>query len=101
MRSLTLLSVLFPILAGSALLAWRPQNRRVRNRYVLGAVLVGAALVLGCADQLMGYLPTEDDIDRHSYAAQDASFLYKRLPAQRGEAERIGRDVGKKLNAAR
>ena len=59
------------------------------------------ALVLGCADQLMGYLPTEDDIDRHSYAAQDASFLYKRLPARRGEAERIGRDVGKKLNAAR
>ena len=49
MRSLTLLSVLFPILAGSALLAWRPQDRRTRNRYVLGAVLVGAALVLGCA----------------------------------------------------
>ncbi len=49
MRSLTLLSVLFPILAGSALLAWRPQDRRLRNRYVLGAVLVGAALVLGCA----------------------------------------------------
>ena len=55
------------------------------------------ALVLGCADQLMGYLPTEDDIDRHSYAAQDASFLYKRLPSRKGEAERIGRDVGTKL----
>lgn len=56
------------------------------------------ALVLGCADQLMGYLPTEDDIERHSYAAQDASFLYKRLPSRRGEAERIGREVGRKLS---
>ena len=56
------------------------------------------ALVLGCADQLLGYLPTADDIDRHSYASMDASFLYHRLPSQKGEAERIGQDLGEKLS---
>ena len=54
-------------------------------------------LVLGCQEEMLGYLPTMDDYDRHSYAARDAFFLYRRVPTLRGEAERIGQDVGKKL----
>ena len=46
MRSLTLLSVLFPILAGTALLIWRPGDRATRNRFVLASVGVTGALVL-------------------------------------------------------
>ncbi|MCR5575422.1 MAG: proton-conducting membrane transporter [Oscillospiraceae bacterium] len=49
MRSLTLLSVLFPILAGTALLIWRPGDDRLRNRYALAAVFAGGALVLAAA----------------------------------------------------
>ena len=55
------------------------------------------ALVLGCQEEMKGYLPTVDDYDRHSYAARDAFFLYRRSPTVRGEAERIGESVGRKL----
>ena len=47
------------------------------------------AMVLGCAEELLGYLPTVDDIDRGSYAALESTFLYRRLPVVAGEAERI------------
>ena len=47
------------------------------------------ALVLGCAEELRGYLPTRDDIDRGAYAALESTFLYRRLPVVPGEAERI------------
>ena len=57
------------------------------------------ALTLGCQEEMLGYLPTEDDFDRHSYAALDAFFLYRRVPTLRGEAERIGRSVGEKFAA--
>lgn len=56
------------------------------------------ALVLGCQEEMLGYLPTMDDYDRHSYAARDAFFLYRRVPTLRGEAERIGESIGKKLS---
>ena len=52
------------------------------------------AMILGCAEELLGYLPTADDIDRKAYAALESSFLYKRLPPLPGEAERLGRQVG-------
>ena len=55
------------------------------------------ALVLGCAGELMGYLPTREDIEAASYAAQESVFLYKRMPACAGEAERRGTDVGRAL----
>ncbi len=55
------------------------------------------ALVLGCAEEMMGYLPTMDDYDRGSYASRDAFFLYRRIPTLRGEAERLGEELGKKL----
>ena len=57
------------------------------------------ALVLGCAEELLGYLPTRDDIDRGAYAALESTFLYKRLPAQAGEAERLGTALGTALRA--
>ena len=58
------------------------------------------ALVLGCAEEMLGYLPTMDDYDRGSYASKDAFFLYRRIPTLRGEAERLGEELGQKLAAA-
>ncbi len=55
------------------------------------------ALVLGCAEELLGYLPTKDDIDRGAYAALESTFLYKRLPVVPGEAERLGAEMGAAL----
>ena len=52
------------------------------------------ALVLGCAEELLGYLPTKDDISRGTYAALESTFLYKRLPVVPGEAERLGEEMG-------
>ena len=55
------------------------------------------ALVLGCAEQLLGYLPTRGDISRGTYAALESTFLYKRLPVVPGEAERLGETIGKAM----
>ena len=55
------------------------------------------ALMLGCGEELLGYLPTRDDIDREAYAALESTFLYKRLPVVPGEAERLGEEVGRAL----
>ncbi|MBQ4085297.1 MAG: hypothetical protein IJC54_01835 [Clostridia bacterium] len=52
------------------------------------------ALLLGCAEELLGYLPTRDDIERGTYAALESTFLYKRLPVVPGEAERLGEEIG-------
>ena len=49
MNILTILCVLFPVLAGAALFVWRPQNREVRNRYSITVVGVNAVFVLGTA----------------------------------------------------
>ena len=46
MRVLTILCVLLPVLAGAGLLIWRPESRKLRNRYALCSVSLGAALVL-------------------------------------------------------
>lgn len=54
-------------------------------------------VTLGCADQLLGYLPTRSDIERAAYAAWESVFLYKRLPIRPGEAERLGGEIGSKL----
>ena len=58
------------------------------------------ALILGCAEELLGYLPTMDDIGRGSYAALESTFLYKRLPVVPGEAERLGSVLGHALKNA-
>ena len=55
------------------------------------------ALILGCAEELLGYLPTKDDISRGTYAALESTFLYKRLPVVPGEAERLGQEMGAAL----
>lgn len=55
------------------------------------------ALTLGCADELLGYLPTRDDIERGAYAALESTFLYHRLPVLPGEAERLGQELGARL----
>lgn len=56
-------------------------------------------LVLGCAEELLGYLPTRDDIARGAYAALESTFLYKRLPPLPGEAERLGEELGDRLRS--
>ena len=55
-------------------------------------------LVLGCGEELLGYLPTKDDIARGAYAALESTFLYKRLPVVPGEAERLGEAMGHALD---
>ena len=55
------------------------------------------SLMLGCGEELLGYLPTRDDIARGAYAALESTFLYKRLPVVPGEAERLGHEMGKEL----
>ena len=52
------------------------------------------ALILGCAEELMGYLPTREDISRGAYAALESTYLYRRLPVVPGEAERLGEAMG-------
>jgi len=59
------------------------------------------ALVLGCAEQLRGYLPTRDDFLRGSYAAKESMFLYRRLPPVPGEAERLAEQLAEGFNALR
>ena len=54
-------------------------------------------LMLGCGEELLGYLPTRDDIAREAYAALESTFLYKRLPVVPGEAERLGHEMGKAM----
>ena len=56
------------------------------------------ALVLGCQEEMLGYLPTKDDIDQGGYAALESTYLYRRLPVMPGEAERLGEAMGQALN---
>ncbi|MBQ8952489.1 MAG: hypothetical protein IJ048_00100 [Clostridia bacterium] len=58
------------------------------------------ALVLGCQEEMLGYLPTKDDIQQGGYAALESTYLYRRLPVVPGEAERLGQVMGKALKAA-
>ncbi len=55
-------------------------------------------MVLGCAEQLLGYLPVKEDIENEAYAALESAFLYKRVPPAPGEAERLGETIGKRLS---
>ena len=57
------------------------------------------ALVLGCAEQLRGYLPTMDDFERESYAAKESMFLYRRLPPVPGEAERLAEQLAERYRS--
>ncbi len=59
------------------------------------------ALMLGCAEELKGYLPTRDDIARGAYAALESTFLYRRLPVVPGEAERLAETLSEEYLALR
>ncbi len=54
-------------------------------------------MVLGCAEELLGYLPVKEDIEQEAYAALESAFLYKRVPPAPGEAERLGYAIGNLL----
>lgn len=88
------IGIAFARLGGVWLLAF-PFEGFTQTGLLLRQALAGAPLLaLGCAEELLGYLPTRDDIARGSYAALESSFLYKRLPAASGEAERLGEAAG-------
>lgn len=57
------------------------------------------AMALGCADELMGYLPTSEEYEKGAYAALESTFLYKRLPPLAQEARRLGLAIGSALKA--
>ncbi|GHU82945.1 alkaline ceramidase [Clostridia bacterium] len=63
-------------------------------RLVRGGGAGEETIVLGCQEELLGYLPTRGDIARGAYAALESAFLYRRLPAVPGEAERLGAWLG-------
>ena len=54
-------------------------------------------MALGCLEEMRGYLPTMDDIQKGGYAALESTFLYRRLPVVSGEAERLGDELGRAL----
>ncbi len=68
MYVLTLLSVIFPVAAGAALLVRRPENRRARNVYSISCALITSAFVLGsvAATAAMGAQSTALTIARLS-----------------------------------
>ena len=45
MHILTVLPILFPVLAGLVLLRWRPADRKRRNRYTMAAALLTSLLI--------------------------------------------------------
>lgn len=55
MKIFTLLSVLFPIICGFALLIWKPQNRKPRNIYSMVVVCITSVFVLITLFQTVNY----------------------------------------------
>ncbi|NLG24039.1 MAG: hypothetical protein GX558_01680 [Clostridiales bacterium] len=58
------------------------------------------ALILGCADKTMGYLPAAGEFERGSYAASASAMLYMRPLFVPGQAEALGDGLGKALARA-
>ncbi|MBQ6959660.1 MAG: hypothetical protein IJP78_01645 [Clostridia bacterium] len=86
---------------GGVLIAALPfETYTLTGMLIRGVLGNDDALILGCAEEMLGYLPTMDDYDRGSYASKDAFFLYRRIPTQRGEAERLGEELGEKFKNA-
>jgi len=46
MKWLTLVSIVYPLIAGAALLIWAPEDRKSRNDYVMRAVLLTSGMVI-------------------------------------------------------
>ena len=85
------------ILGGVPVLALPFEGFTMIGQEVRDALNRQDGLMLGCGEELLGYLPTRDDIAREAYAALESTFLYKRLPVVPGEAERLGHEMGKEL----
>lgn len=85
------------ILGGVPVLALPFEGFTMIGQEVRDALNRQDGLMLGCGEELLGYLPTRDDIAREAYAALESTFLYKRLPVVPGEAERLGHEMGKAL----
>ena len=88
------ISVQYAVLGGVPIIALPFETFTRTGQLIRECISRQDALALGCADELLGYLPTMDDIGRGSYAALESTFLYKRLPVVLGEAERLGEEMG-------
>ena len=91
------ISVKYAIIGGVPVIALPFEGFTRIGMDIRGIIDRPDALTLGCAEELLGYLPTKDDIKRGAYAALESTFLYKRLPVVPGEAERIGEEMGAAL----
>lgn len=83
------ITISFAKLGGRLVLALPFEGFTQIGRHLRERLDAPEAIVLGCAEELLGYLPTRDDIARGAYAALESTFLYKRLPVLPGEAERL------------
>lgn len=91
------ISVKYAVIGGVPVIALPFEGFTRIGMDIRGIIQRNDALTLGCAEELLGYLPTKDDIKRGAYAALESTFLYKRLPVVPGEAERIGEEMGAAL----
>ncbi len=89
------ISIPYLFLGGNLIIALPFEGFGAIGRIIRGRINAQDAMVLGCAEELLGYLPTLDDIARGAYAALESTYLYKRLPVKPGEAERLGEVVGR------
>ena len=52
-----------------------------------------------CTDGYEGYIPTAEAFAQGGYAALESTYLYRRLPVEPGEAERLGEALGEALKS--
>ena len=78
---LMLCSILFPILAGLGLAAWRPHGRIARQNYVLASACITAALALWAVFTLRDALVIEirNKTFRSCFSFLDESVFYSHI----------------------
>ena len=91
------ISVPFLILGGRLILALPFEGFGRIGGIVRSWLHMPDVMVLGCGEEILGYLPTRDDIEQGNYAALESTYLYKRLPVLPGEAERLGEALAEML----
>lgn len=89
----------YAMIGGTGLMALPFEGFTLTGQLVRDATDRQDTLVLGYMGELLGYLPTAQDIRQGGYAALESVFLYQRLPPQAGEAERLGKALAEWLNA--
>ncbi|MBQ8159262.1 MAG: hypothetical protein IJ083_00810 [Clostridia bacterium] len=86
------------LLGGRVILALPFEGFTAIGEKIRAGLHMAEAMALGCGEEMLGYLPTRDDIARGAYAALESTYLYKRLPVMPGEAERLGEEIARALH---